>query len=640
MNPNFRPQLLALAAVAAGVTTLLLTPGCSTKPPAVATGTGTRSENPWPKADSQLRKDGSLASCRGVLAQLNSDLALNTDPQFQPEGLSPEAEAGLRKAVTLTDEEVKELLPTSFSNLDPHYLAECLYLRDAAQSLGAAGLPAGKQAELAFAWVCRQLVLNPWLTPVSASEVRPMPPVPPTYTLRRGSGSGLERAYVFLALLQQLGIDGCLVGPPEAEGRGWAYSTDPKKPPKGPFWAVGARDGGEVHVFDPWRGEPLPGTLAQVKAKPDLLKAWVEDKVWPWDVAPEQVKAATPFLIVPLTGLAPRMRRLEKELQATGAPRLAIDPNALRTRFATGTKLPDVKFWNPAGDPFTPTRVVGSFLPPAEGGTGKDERLYGLYQQSAVPADLLNLYRADQVPPEYLARLVPERLLKAFAPLLPQGPNDIGIPEVIKRVATVAISAFTQAFLVGPTPRERIQRGQFAEVTPSLVESKKRFDNAKQRVRSVGNWDQEIKVWCEKARAVFTELAVARAGGNPAAIANAEAGVELFWRKEQGVAGTLVDLLVAETGLAEATFLLAVSMNEQAERAQTRYERLAADTRQQAAAAESKKKAADDWDEAKGSWDRYQPFAAAQNDVFPGRAEHAKRLAERAALQLTRLKGR
>lgn len=640
MTPHPRPYWIA-PLIAAGVVVLIAVPGCPPRPTTVATGGSTRvSENPWPKADALLRKDASLAACRSALAQLNSDLALNTDAQFQPAGLAPEAEPAIQRAVNLTDAEVKELRPTSFSNLDPHYLAECFYLRDVAQSLGVTGLPPGKQAELAFAWVCRQLVLNPWVTPVAADRVRPMEPVPPTYALRRGSGSGLERAFVFLALLQQLGIDGCLIGPPEAAARGWAYSTDPTKPPKGPFWAVGARDGAEVLLFDPWRGDPLPGTLARLKANPDLLKPWFEDKTRPWDVTPDLVKTATPFLTVPLSGLAPRTRRLEKELLTTGAPRLVVDPLALQARFTKETKLAEAAFWNPGNETFTATRVLGSFLPAGEGGTAKDERLYVLYQQSAVPADLLNLYRVEEVDPKFVPNLIPDRLRETFAPLLPQNPSDIGIPEAIKRVAGISLLEFQRAFLASPTPRERIQRGQSAEVLPALGENKKRFDNARERIRNDGNRKQAIKDWGERARDVYTKMAVARAGGNPANAADAAAGVELFWRANQGVAEALVDAVIADAGAAEARFLFATCMHEQAERSQARYERLAADPAQTAAAMEAKQKANDDWAEAKGWWEQYTPFAPAQNEVFPGRAGHADRLAARAALQFTQSRGR
>src|SRR5262249_43332740 len=149
------------------------------------------------------------------------------------------------------------------------------YLRDAAKSLNLTGLPPEKQAEYAFAWVCRQVYLHPWLRALGGNTFEPTA-LPPTAVLRRGFGSGLERMYVFLALLQHLGLDGCRVGPPdaakihvrlsEAEVK---YPTVGLPVPRGPFWAVGVRVGNDVRLFDPWRSEPFPVTLNQLKANPD-----------------------------------------------------------------------------------------------------------------------------------------------------------------------------------------------------------------------------------------------------------------------------------------------------------------------------------------------------------------------------------
>ena len=55
--------------------------------------------------------------------------------------------------------------------------------------------------------------------------------------------------YVFLGLLQQMGFDGCLLGPPDAKSVLWftmPNSTDSHVMlggPRGPFWAVGVRIG-------------------------------------------------------------------------------------------------------------------------------------------------------------------------------------------------------------------------------------------------------------------------------------------------------------------------------------------------------------------------------------------------------------
>jgi hypothetical protein len=120
----------------------------------------------------------------------------------------------------------------------------CLFLRDVAESLRLQGLPplperAGerwkdkrdrdlwrRQAEVAFDWVVRQLLLR---------ADRDEGLVPPEYALRAGTGTAEERALLFLALLRQLDLDGCMVGIP---GEG---SAEPCPARKARGWPLSAR---------------------------------------------------------------------------------------------------------------------------------------------------------------------------------------------------------------------------------------------------------------------------------------------------------------------------------------------------------------------------------------------------------------
>src|SRR5262249_40598123 len=153
------------------------------------------------------------------------------------------------------------------------------------------------RARLAFAWAVRQVRLWP---PAERDAARLLPHgdravvVPPHLVLRRGWGSAAERALVFLGLLHQLGIDGCLGCLPGA-----------REGPASP-WACGARAGDGLLLFDPCLGLPLPGrkpgevaTLAEVRAHPELLKALAPEekqhpdaKQWAYDVTAEQVAKA------------------------------------------------------------------------------------------------------------------------------------------------------------------------------------------------------------------------------------------------------------------------------------------------------------------------------------------------------------
>ncbi len=608
-------RYLAIAAVVLGLGVAgFALRGCGIRPGGSSVlGTTRVAEKPWATLVADIRRQPDLAGSKLALERLGAALAVAPpDSPDQSAGLTPEAEAAARTIALLTDADINEIRPAQYSAFDPHYLAECLFLRDVVRSLDTAGQPPLQQAELAFAWTHRQVVDRPWVSTDPQGQQQFMPPVPAHAALGRGSGSGLDRAYVFLGLLQQLGLDGCWIGPPEAVARPWSYARNPDgaAAPTGPMWAVGVRVGADIFLFDPWRGEPVPGpagqgvaTLAQVRADGNLLKPWRDDKLRPWTVPADDVRTAVPFLAVPLSGVAPRMVRLERELKPDTPPvRLATDPAAVQSRFAQAAKLPGLKVWNPAGEAFTYPRTLATFIPPADGGYSPAPELFQKYKLGLVPPALFAL------PP-------------AFRP----SPGNPGVPEAAERLRNVAIVTYGTAFLVAPAPLERLQRGQFAEAAKVLSDRRGEFQAMQARLRTDRDREGAIERFAESARQAYTQLLRARdrerAGPGPLT-AEAEAGVATLWKSEAVAAQAVVDVLLADAGAAEATYLLALCLHEQAERAAA----LAARTKLAADAG----RAARLWAEADGWWTSYAAIAPAQEAAFPGRAAHAHRLAERA----------
>ena len=597
--------------------------GCSTKPPTSGGGAADRkNDDPWPRAASELHRESEVVACRRVLEQLRTDLANTGDAKFQPASLAADLEKPLQQLMNLSEREVAELRPAAYTGLDAHHLAECYYLRDVARSLGVAGLPPERQARVAFDWVTRQVAAQPWVAVINGQR-QIMPPAPPSLVLTRGAGSGLERAYVFLGLLQQLGLDGCLVGPPEAAQRGWTYAAVPKPnaPPRGPFWAVGVRVGPHVYLYDCWRGDAVPGpatnaggvaTLAQAKSEPNLLKPWRDDPADPFDVPPADVAASVPFLAVSLSSVAPRFQRLEAELrQDAPGVRLFTDVVAQRTRFEAETRLA-VGFWNPPGEGFSATRTLSSYVPPREGGSAEIPELAARFRDDLVPRDLFTLPDA----------------LRPRPPAGPNDPGDPGVPEATDRLRGLCAGLYRASFLAPPSPRERLQRGQFAEVTPQLIQRRAGFLAGLERLRTDRSRDDDLARWVLSAKELYTQLLRARVreSSDPAGAGAANAAVEEFWKKEVVAVTALVDLAASEAGAAEATFLLALCRHEQAERAQLAYETSRAGT-PGAGTERAKERAAAEWSEAVGWWQRYAPYASAQGRHYPARPAQAARLA-------------
>src|SRR5262249_19531826 len=151
---------LSLATLAGIV--IALNSGCSRppKPPPDPEGSGVKGD-PWQVAAVKLKKQTDLNSTKSALAALTADASAKEGQKLP--ALTDAGFAELAALVPLSPGDREESRGASFTGHDPVYLADCFYLRDAARSLALAGLPPEKQADLAFAWVCRQVYLQPWV---------------------------------------------------------------------------------------------------------------------------------------------------------------------------------------------------------------------------------------------------------------------------------------------------------------------------------------------------------------------------------------------------------------------------------------------------------------------------------------------
>jgi hypothetical protein len=256
----------------------------------------------------------------------------------------------LRSAAHLTDEELAEVESVTFRTADAHYLDECFLLRDAVQAQEINDLAPLDKARHLFGWVMRNVM------PHEQGDSW----TPPAFTLRRGFGSPLERALVFLAVLRQAKIEGCLIVVPE---------TEPTQ------FLTAALAGEQLYLFDTHLGSPLLNadggvlSLAAALEKPALLE--------PARITPEQAKKLEAWLACPLQAMAPRLLETQKGL-AKQDPHIVLylDAADLAAQVGKATRLP-VKVWNPvaaAGKlPNSPTRCLRLFLPRQEGGLDESD---------------------------------------------------------------------------------------------------------------------------------------------------------------------------------------------------------------------------------------------------------------------------
>lgn len=601
------------------LTLVLLTPGCRRGGGGTQVTKAAVKADPWARMAGAVSKfdDQTAVELRQVLEQLNSDLANSADPAVRPTPLPADRDRAYRNMFpNFTPEDWAEVNATSFTKLDAQYLLDGQLFREAVRSLEVAEAPPADRAKIAFAWVCRLIYLNPTVVDTGRGPTL-MPPAPPGAVLRRGWGSGLERAYAFLAALQQLGLDGCLVGPAGRADKSWSFAppgTPATTLPPGPFWAVGVRVEKDVFVFNPFKGEAAPGpngavaTLAQVKVNPDLLKPWITGLSG--DLTAEDVKSAEPYLAIPVSALAPRWQKFEEKLNS--GLNLGVDPVALRDAFGPGTKA-----WCPT-DPFDYGRTLAMYLPADEGG------------RDTSPQSLLGQYKFTQMPRTLFS--IPAELQNSDARLMLIGQSS-GI--------------YDAAFLAAPTPRERIARGQFFEATKDLVEKEKRFAQAATRYLTQQAANEPARKFAASLNDAFYAKSREMSKSSPdgAAVARIQQTIDQMMKDGANHIQQLLDATVGLPASAEATYLLAQCKHEIAERFQSRADRTTAaataaaadpnsDPKKLAAAKDgalkATQKAADAWAQAKDWWDRYDAVREAQGKGYPGRSAHAKALADRA----------
>ncbi len=568
---NWKLIGLAAALVVLVVVFPLLIVG-SSKAPTTAPSVGPKNaeDNPLDAARASLQRQTDLATCRSALQQINTYLGAN--PTAPRAALPPDGAERLRATFGLDPGELAEVQASNYTPLDGHHLASCLLLRDAARSLELRGLPNGpdgkplrpaplEQASAAFAWVMRQVRLGP------ADE-----PAPSAFALRRGWGIPAERAMVFLDLLEQLrrpdgpaDLLGCLVVCPDKDGK-----------PR--LWACGvlAGDGPDVYLFEPRLGLPLPGpkgegvaTLAAVLKDPALLARLTADDKHPYDVTPEQAKAAELRLYRPLSALAPRMADLQEKWLGPGLQvRLGGDAEKDLERLraaarAQGLKDGAVDVWKEG------SKLLRHFLTPDEGGVDKP-RPFPLRELAGftTPDDPAVV----QMPRRQLfaLRLVPWPAYPAQFRNPAQFRFDVGLGE---RLHTQFMAPFLRAALDPDEPRDLLLRGRYTEAARKLVEEQDEFWPQVQRRRAnAPDLDRRVAEWVQKALSAYA--AQLRAGNDSAAQAAARQQVEEVWKEGQPVM-ILLQGAVAGPRSAEVVYQLGLCKQEQAERLQSRLDLLA-----------------------------------------------------------------
>jgi hypothetical protein len=508
----------------------------------------------------KLEAQADVQTCRTVLQQLDAADGAGARP-----ALSESERAELAALLKLTPGEVAEIGQPTFSQADAYYLEECLLVRAGTRALKIDSRPPLERARLAFDWVCRQVYVEnrvPW-------------PANPWTTLEAGSGIALSRAYVVLAAWQQLGLDGCLVGPPALKTARSvsANPADPEgRPQYAPVRACGVLIEGNLYLFDHTAGRALTAadgkdvlTLAAAQKAPESARGFEADEVKTWH----------PYIVPPLPGVSRRMEWLEQRNPGNAGVRLFVNATAQKDKFG-----PACQCWNPDGDALTATRVLARYASD-EGGT-----------QEKLP--MRNEHRVRMIPMDRLPRTTLDG-------------------EAFGQLAVAFLAQFETLRYAPNTPRDLLLRGQYTEATSVLKDVSETVDNARARMDQDTTFQKDFQAWANE----FQRLTARRLrpepgdpGGTRAAYA-----LEQFRNapRNRDIEVAFVRGAAARPLGAEVKFLTAQCVHERAERLQI-------DGSPQAPA---------QWKNAAEWWLRFLDASAQAQSPFPAREPHARQLLAR-----------
>jgi hypothetical protein len=570
-HPRSRYLYLALCAGALGVAAAPLVIGCDSKRPPTSPGdrpAATSAREGEAAALAELEAKPDAEHCRTALQQLD-----NLDSAGARPVLADAERADLGAFLRLTPAEANEAGQRTFSQTDAAYLEECMLVRAGVRSLRIDARPPLERAQLGFDWVCRMVYLDDrWPAPANAWN-----------TLQGGSGLALSRAYVVLAAWQQLGLDGCVVGPPELEKAASVSAADPTDPASratyAPVRACAVKVGADLFLFDPAAGRAVPSpdgksplTLAQAKARPDAAK----------DLAKaDEVKGWQPFLAPSLPGLARRMEWLERLNPGNVSPRLFVDARRQRAEFAQDLGGTAVKAWNPDGDPYSAGRVLARYG--AEEPTGRTKLA------------LRDAYRLAQAPLEQLPKI-----------------NLTGVALV--HVSESFRRPFDALRYAPHSARDLILRGQFTEATTALAGVKDTVANARARLDQDKTLERDFKAWADEFQDLSAGIIRAERE-DPARLGEATRALNQFMAqpRNQDIERSYVLGHAARPLAADVAFLTATAVHERAERARL----------------EGTGQAASHWRNAAEWWQRFLDASVQAKSPYPARERHAQALLAR-----------
>lgn len=252
---------------------------------------------------------------------------------------------------------------------DARHIEDCMMYHDIASRVGGTGDDLARVRRV-FDWTVEQVQL----VPAGSMGTPQLPQVyaRPYDLLLRGMGTEsqgfwAERAWMFMALCRQLGVDvglltyskGNVVESPIPKTGDFLSPFGPPRTERQPvIWICAALIDGEAYLFDARVGLPVPGpggegvaTLRQALADPSILEAMNLPGLSPYETSRATLLASPTRIGVLIDSsqgyYTPKMKLLQGELAGTNRTILHHDPAAVEAHFAEvlGNRLGSVALW-------------------------------------------------------------------------------------------------------------------------------------------------------------------------------------------------------------------------------------------------------------------------------------------------------
>jgi len=240
--------------------------------------------------------------------------------------------------------EMQGLGDVQFTIYDAFALREAMWLRDVADWARGEELGELARAGRLFDWTVRNVQLE--------QNAPDRLPFLPWEVLLFGRGTAVERSWLFILLARQEGLDAAMLA-----------LADPENPLAAPQpWAVGVLCEGQVYLFDPVLGLPIPGpdgialgddgqlairpaTLARAAAGDELLRRLDFDAANPYPVRAADLEHVVALIEASPAYLACRMAMIESRLTGKQKVVLSAEPSAQAERFAAAEGIESARLW-------------------------------------------------------------------------------------------------------------------------------------------------------------------------------------------------------------------------------------------------------------------------------------------------------